>query len=154
MKYTIRSLPVLLLLLISVTAQAFHCSVTTTPVSFGSYDVFSPAPSDTIGTIFVSCNNPEKKAMPVTISINRGSSGSFNPRQMRLAGGSDRMNYYLFLDPSRTTLWGDGSGGSSTVTRMIEKTIPLSVPVYGRIPARQNLRVGAYGDNLVVTVDW
>jgi len=154
MKCIIRSLPIFLLLLISVNAQAFHCSVTTTPVSFGSYDVFSPAPIDTIGTIFVSCNNPEKKAMPVTISINRGSSGSFNPRQMRLAGGSDRMNYYLFLDPSRTTLWGDGSGGTSIVTRIIEKTAPLNIPIYGRVPARQNLRVGAYSDQLIVTVNW
>ncbi|MRR53673.1 MAG: SCPU domain-containing protein [Deltaproteobacteria bacterium] len=154
MKCINRSLPVFLLLLSSVTAQAFHCSVTTTPVSFGSYDVFSPAPIDTIGTIFVSCNNPEKKAMPVIISINRGSSGSFNPRQMRLASGSDRMNYYLFLDPSRTTIWGDGSGGTSTVIRTIEKTSPLNLPVYGRIPARQNLKAGTYSDQLVVTVNW
>ena len=145
---------VFILLLVSVDAQAFHCSVTTTPVSFGNYDVFASAPSDTTGMISLSCNNPEKKAMPVTIAINRGNSGSFNPRQMLLAGGSDRMNYYLFLDPSRTTIWGDGSGGTSTVFRTIDKTTPLNVPIYGRVPARQNLRAGSYRDSLVVSVYW
>lgn len=145
---------VLVVLLVSVDAHAFHCTVTTTPVSFGGYDVFSSAPSDTTGMVSISCNNPEKKAMPVTIAINRGNSGSFNPRQMLLTGGNDRMNYYLFLDSSRTTIWGDGSGGSSIVIRTIDKTTPVNVPIYGRIPARQNLKAGSYGDNLVVSVDW
>jgi spore coat protein U-like protein len=68
--------------------------------------------------------------------------------------GIDRMNYYLFIDPSKTTVWGDGTGGTSTVTRTIVKTSPLNIPIFGRVPARQNLRAGAYGDNLVVPVNW
>ena len=147
-------LSVALLLFMSSDGHAFHCTVTTTPASFGNYDVFSSAPLDTTGTISLMCNNPEKKPMPVTISISSGGSGSFTPRQMRLAGGSYRMNYYLFLDPSRTTIWGDGSGGSSNFTSTIIKTTPLNATIYGRIPARQNLKAGEYGDNLVVTVIW
>jgi spore coat protein U-like protein len=147
-------LPVFFLMLLSVDARAFHCTVSTTPVSFGNYDVFSSTPLDTTGTIALYCNNPEKKPMPVTVSISSGGSGSFNPRQMRLAGGTDRMNYYLFTDPSRTTIWGDGTGGTSIFTSMIVKTDPLNVTIYGRIPARQNLRAGAFVDNLVVTVLW
>lgn len=154
MKYVFKVLSVFLLILVSADAQAFHCTVSTTPVSFGSYDVFSTAPSDTTGTIAIYCNNPEKKPMPVVVSINSGASGSFNPRQMRLAGGTDRMNYYLFTAPSRTVIWGDGTGGSSVLTRMIVKTEPLNLTIFGRVPARQNLRTGAYSDNLVVTVEW
>jgi len=154
MKVYFKVLPVFFLILLSVDARAFHCTVSTTPVSFGGYDVFSSTPMDTTGTIALYCNNPEKKPMPVTVSISSGGSGSFNPRQMRLAGGTDRMNYYLFIDPSRTTIWGDGSGGTSIFTSIILKTTPLNATIYGRIPARQNLRAGAYGDNLVVTVNW
>jgi spore coat protein U-like protein len=156
MKSVFKVLPAffLILILVSTDARAFHCTVSTTPVSFGGYDVFSSTPSDTTGTIAIYCNNPEKKPMPVTVSINSGASGSFNPRQMRLAGGSDRMNYYLFTDPSRTIIWGDGTGGSSVSTSRIVKTEPLNLTIYGRIPARQNLRAGAYSDNLVVTVVW
>ncbi len=154
MKTCFKILPICYLALMPVAAGAFHCTVSTTPVSFGPYDVFSSTPLDTTGTITVYCNNPEKKPMPVTVAISRGASGSFNPREMRIAGGSDRMNYYLFIDPSRTTVWGDGTGGSSIFTGTIVKTAPMNLTVYGRIPARQNLRVGAYSDNLVVTVDW
>lgn len=146
--------PVFFLVLTPVAAGAFHCTVSTTPVSFGVYDVFSTTPLDTTGAIALYCNNPEKKPMPITVTISTGGSGSFNPRQMRLAGGSDRMNYYLFIDPSRTTIWGDGSGGSSLFTGTIVKTAPLNLTVYGRVPARQNLRAGSYTDTLVVTIDW
>jgi spore coat protein U-like protein len=145
---------VFFLLLMSIDGHAFHCSVTTTPVSFSNYDVFTSTPLDTTGTISLMCNNPEQKPIPVTITISSGGSGSFNPRQMRRAGGTDRMNYYLFIDPSKTTVWGDGTGGTSIFTNMIDKTSSLNTTIYGRVPARQNLSAGAYGDTLVVTVTW
>jgi spore coat protein U-like protein len=154
MNTIVKIFSVFFLLLMSIDGHAFHCSVTTTPVSFGNYDVFTSTPLDTTGTISLVCNNPEKKPMPVTISISSGGSGSFNPRQMRRAGGTDRMNYYLFIDPSKTTVWGDGTGGTSTFTSTIVKTSPLNATIFGRLPARQNLSAGAYGDTLVVTVIW
>jgi spore coat protein U-like protein len=153
MKAFFTALPIFFLILLSVEAVAFHCTVSTTPVSFGSYDVFSSFPLDSTGTITIYCNNLEKKAMPVTVSISSGAAGSFNPRQMQREGG-DRMNYYLFSDPSRTTIWGDGTGGTSIFRRIIDRESPVYATVYGRIPARQNLRAGAYRDSLVVTVMW
>lgn len=133
---------------------SFKCSVTSTPVSFGNYDVFSTAPLDSTGIIAISCSNPEKKPMPVTVSISSGGSGSFNPRQMQFAGGADRMNYYLFIDPSKTTIWGDSTGGTSTFTDTIVRDATLNATIYGRIPAKQDLRAGAYSDSLLVTVTW
>jgi spore coat protein U-like protein len=154
MKHILRVLPTFFLFLLTVNAHAFHCTATTTPVSFVGYDVFSSYPLDSTGSITIYCNNPEKKAMPVTVSISSGAAGSFNPRQMQRAGSGDRMNYYLFTDPSRTTIWGDGSGGSSIFRRTIDRETPVHATVYGRVPARQNLRAGAYHDSLVVTVLW
>lgn len=142
------------LLFVSPDGHAFHCTVSTTPVSFGNYDVFAATALDTTGTVALYCNNPEQKPMPVRVSISSGASGSFNPRQMRFAGGIERMSYYLFIDPSRTVIWGDGTGGTSAFATTIDKTGPLNATIYGRVPARQNLRAGAYGDNLVVTVMW
>jgi spore coat protein U-like protein len=147
-------LPVICLIFIAVDGYAFNCSVTSTAVNFGSYNVFSSSPLDSTGTITITCNNPEKKPMPVTIAISSGGSGSFNPRQMRLAGGSDRMNYYLFSDPSKTVIWGDGTGGSSSITSTIDRNPNLTATIYGRVPAKQDLRAGTYSDTLVVTVTW
>jgi len=154
MKMFFRVVLALFLMSASLDGHAFQCTVSTTPVSFGNYNVFAATALDTTGTVALFCNNPEKKPMPVTVTISSGGAGSFNPRQMQIAGGADRMNYYLFLDASRTMIWGDGTGGTSTFVTTIVKTAPLNTTIYGRIPARQNLRAGAYGDNLVVTVMW
>jgi spore coat protein U-like protein len=127
---------------------AFNCTIATTPVNFGSYDVFSGAVQDSTGTITVDCKNPEQKPLSIIISINKGSSGGFTPRQMTSAVG-DRLNYYLFTDAAHTTIWGDGTGGG-TITR---NTI-LNATIYGRIPAAQNVSTGAYSDVLTATVIW
>ena len=142
------------LLLMSVNAYAARCDVNTTPVSFGPYDVFASFPSETTGTISVTCHTPEHKTIPIEVSISSGRSGSFNPRQMQKTVGADRMNYFLFLNSSKTQLWGDGSSSTFVFKGNIYKDSPLNLPVYGRVPARQNLRAGAYSDQLVVTVNW
>jgi len=142
------------LLLFSAEAGAFNCGVTTTPVRFTNYDVFSPSPANSTGTINVSCNNPASKPIPVTIAISSGAAGSFNPRQMKAAAGAERLNYYLFTDPSRTVIWGDGTGGTSIVTNLVTKQATWIATVFGTVPPRQNLSAGSYSDTLTVTVLW
>ncbi len=132
---------------------AFNCTVSTTPVAF-TYDVFSQSATDSTGSVTVSCSNPAQKPIPVTVSVSSGSSGTFNPRQMRAAVGTDRLNYYLFIDPSRTTILGDGTGGSSTLATVITRDASFIATIYGRILPRQNVRAGTYSDTLVVTVLW
>jgi spore coat protein U-like protein len=146
---------VLLLALMSVEARATRCNITSTPVNFGSYDVFSSVPLDTTGTVSVSCHTPAHKTIPMEVTISSGFSGGFNPRRMRRGTGSDRMDYYLFINASRTRIWGDGSNGTTFFRGNIHRDSPLSLPVYGRVPAHQNnLRAGSYSDSLVVTVSW
>lgn len=145
---------VLLLSLMSVDARATHCNVATTPVNFGSYDVFSSFPLDTSGTISVSCHTTVYKTIPIEVTIDSGLSGGFNPRRMQRIGGADRMDYYLSINSLRTQIWGDGSNGTVFFKGAIQGDSPLTLPVYGRVPARQNLRAGSYRDSLVVTVNW
>lgn len=133
---------------------AFSCGVTTTPVNFMNYDVFSFSPTYSTGIVLVTCNAPAQNPVTVTISINSGGSGTFNPRQMRAATGTDLLNYYLFTDASRTVIWGDGTGGTSTVTNMVTRNAPWNATIYGTLPPRQNLRAGNYSDTLMVTVNW
>ncbi len=141
-------------LALSTICYSFNCKITTTPINFGSYDVFSSYVKDSTGTLTVSCSNPEQKSMMVTILISSGSSGKFNPRQMQSSGGTDRLNYYLFTDPSMTAIWGDGTGGSSTVTSVVARTSSFTSTIFGRIPAGQNVTTGNYSDTLTATVLW
>ena len=138
-------------LLIGAPADA-ACRVSTTGLAFGAYDVFSYVPRDSTGTVTVECDrNPPTD---VTIAIGAsGGSGGFNPRQMRRTAGADRMNYNLYTAASMSTVWGDGSAGTSTVfLSKVNKNHPVTTTIYGRIPPRQNVSVGSYSDTLTVTI--
>lgn len=125
------------------------CSVNTTGVSFGNYDIVAPVPLDSTGTISITCD--EVPPSDVTISMGPSvNSGIFNPRQMKHITGADLLNYNLFTKQSRTTVWGDGTGGTTNV--VIKGTKKRTVTIYGSIPPKQNVTPGTYGDILTVTI--
>jgi len=127
------------------------CTVSTTPVNFGSYDVFRTTPTDAIGTISVSCK--KKKKVKVTVAIGQSpNSGLFTPRQMRDAMSSDLLNYDLYTKKKMTRIWGDGTGGTSIVKKKIKKKKTKVFKVYGRIPQGQDVSAGSYTDTLLVTI--
>lgn len=129
------------------------CHVSATPVAFGSYDVFSSVPLDSTGTISVSCD--EVPPADVTVAIGPSSAGGFLPRRMRSASGGT-LDYNLFTSPSMSTVWGDGTAGTSTVLlRNVKRNKPPVVStIYGRVPARQDVAAGSYSDTLTVTITW
>lgn len=118
------------------------CTVNTASVAFGNYDVFAGASTDSTGNISVSCDT----STSYSIALSAGS-GSISART--LTGTGSTLYYNLYADPARTLVWGDGSGGSTTVSNT---AISGSHTVYGRIPAGQNVTAGTYTDTLVITV--
>lgn len=140
------------------TSQAAHgqCSIRATPVAFGNYDGFSPAPSDTTGTLTIACSADVVKAA-VTLSAS-STSGTFNPRRMKREGGKDFLSYNLYRDPARTTILGDGSGGTTLISLKRPPGIPRpwseTITIYGRIPGGQDVPAGVYVDTLTATIDW
>jgi spore coat protein U-like protein len=63
--------------------------------------------------------------------------------------GPYTLNYNLYTTASRTTVWGDGTGGTSTLNGL---AFGATHTVYATVPARQNVRVGQYTDNIIVTL--
>lgn len=125
-------------------AWSASCSVSTSGLNFGTYDVFSTLNDDVTATITVSCT----KNKPYSISLSSGS-GTFGSRT--LTGALGALSYNLFLDSTHLTIWGDGSSGTGTFSGT-GTGANIGTPVYGRIPARQNVRVGSYSDLITVTV--
>lgn len=128
------------------------CTVSTTGIAFGGYDVFVTVPRDSTGSVTVSCDrNPPTD---VTVAIGpSGTSGGFNPRMMRHASRTDRLNYNLFTSAAMNVVWGDGTAGTSTVVLFkVNKNRPQSATIYGRIPPGQDVPAGSYGDTLTVTI--
>lgn len=132
-------------------ADAAVCNLTTTGVNFGAYDVFLTTPADSTGTATILCDATTNVATSIGQSPN---SGGFNPRRMKHSSLGDLMIYNLYTDSSRTIIWGDGTGGTSTVTQKAIKNKPLNLTIYGRIPPGQDVSGGLYGETLTVTITW
>ena len=134
------------------------CLTSATGVSFGSYDALSPANTDSAGYVGVTCVtvNLTAVATAYTIALSAGSSGSFASRHLNFGG--NRLDYNLYTDSSRTTVWGDGTGSSSVVSDSYMLSPGLgenrTYTAYARLPAHQNVPIGVYLDLVVVTVTY
>lgn len=132
------------------TAEAqFRCRVAVNPFAFGTYAPGNPTPHDVTGNIDVRCMGQPGF---FTATLSTGSSGSFAQRQM--LSGATPMAYNLYIDPARTLVWGDGTGGSLTLFRRKTRfgRQNFTLPVYGRIPPTQSVSPGLYSDDIVVTI--
>ena len=119
-----------------------------TGVNFGNYDVFGSANVDSTGSIKIQCINILN---PWVLSLDKGAnSTTFIPRKMVNAG--TLLNYNLYTDAARTTVWGDGTGGTVTVSGSSNGSTTHTV--YGRIPPGQDARAGLNADTVVITLNF
>ena len=90
---------------------------------------------------------------PYTLALDAGTGTGATVASRRMTSGGDTLEYTLFQDVSRTTLWGDGTGGSST--RSSTGTgLAQSFTVYGRVPSSAAAAVGTYSDTITVTATY
>ncbi len=155
--------PGLLLVLVAVlcipgpaAAQLESCAVSATGVSFGSYDPLAGSATEITGEIEVTCNVAlEASTVSYAIQLATGGSGTYAMREM--TSGSGTLDYQLYTDASRTTVWGDGTGG--TVTHSFNELLIIGThthrySVHGAIPAGQNVAAGSYSDVITVTLNY
>jgi len=130
----------------SVEASAATCTVSAVGLAFGTYDLFATAPLDVTGSVEFRCNEPTG----MRIQFSPGSSGTFWPRTMR--NGAASLEYNVYTSAGRTQVWGDGTGGTSDRRTGASRGQPL--PIFGRIPPRQDAASGVYTDTLVATFNF
>jgi spore coat protein U-like protein len=142
---------------LSVTATvAATCTVTTAPVAFGTYNPASGTPTDTTGTITVTCTNGSTYTIALDAGANPSSAGNVTTRRMT-AGASKFLSYQLYLDSPHTTIWGDGANGSSinpTSGSFTGDGTAQGYSVYGRITTGNYVPSGSYTDTVVMTVTY
>lgn len=133
-----------------VAAQlSLGCTVTTSAVSFGSYDSYASSPLDGQGSVRYVCLGLMRT---VRISISTGGSGTYS---RRMSGTGGNLFYNLYLDATHQTIWGDGSGGTQPLVHgNIVIYTNYTATIYGRIPPLQNVGSGTYADSPVVTAEW
>jgi spore coat protein U-like protein len=133
------------------------CTVTTqTPIGFGNYNPFDSAAIDTTGTVNVTCTALIAGLLVnYTVALDAGLYGTFTTRKM--GNGGNRLNYNVYTDSARTTIWGNGTGGTATNSgfcTIVLGSCSQNFTGYGRLPALQNAAVGSYSDTITVTVTY
>lgn len=106
-----------------------------------------------------------------TITLSQSANnGSYSPRQLR-GGAGYLLNYNLYVDINHTMIFGSGSSGTSDITYCFTgvgvsncsganytgnpasgSSQSLTIPVYGLLPASQNVGAGTYTDTLTATI--
>jgi spore coat protein U-like protein len=148
--YLLCSAFALLGICLSLSPAMAACTISITSVSFGAYDVFSSVPFDTTGSVTYRCGPQDKNIM---ITLDRGGASSFNPR--RMLQGTQPLNYNLFLDAARTIIWGDGTGGTQfygIINPLTNQNV--TVTIFGRIPAGQDVSSGSYTNAVTATINF
>ena len=126
------------------------CTISTTSVNFGTYDVFASSATDSTGTVTITCNGA---AHNIVVTLSTGASGAYNPRTM--TSGGETLSYNLYRDAARTSIWGDGTGGTSTYTEANPpNNTPIPITVYGRVPAGQDVSAGGYSDTVSAVINF
>jgi spore coat protein U-like protein len=124
------------------------CSISTTAVSFGSYDVFSTFPLDSTGNVTYQCGSKDKN---ISVTLDRGGAPTFAER--RMLKGTEELRYNLYRDAARTTIWGDGTGGTQAYSDPNPPNATnVTVTIYGRVPAGQDVSAGTYTNTITATI--
>jgi spore coat protein U-like protein len=134
------------------------CTVTSTSLAFGNFAPLSGTVSDTTATVTVTCLCPVLcLGINYTVAVSSGGSGTFSPR--RMSAGTPKLAYNGYDSGARTTVWGDGTGGTTVQSRCrllgaIGSSWVEPITFYGRIPVSSGIAPGSYTDSLTVTVTY
>jgi spore coat protein U-like protein len=127
-----------------------NCTISTSPLSFGNVNTISGSNVDGTGGISVVCTSGT--AWAAEAGVGTGSGASFASR--RMVNGANVLSYNLYTDSGRSTVWGDGSGGTATIAS-IGSGVAQGITIYGRVNSGQtDVPAGAYTDTISVTVTY
>ena len=147
------------LLVLPGLAVAADCSASATGVNFGIYDAAATLPSDSTGSLTVSCSYTGGGVRDIGYVVALSSTNSSSPTTRWLVAGASQLFYNLYRNAARTEIWGNGTGGGFVVSGSLKpgpgvgnETRSQAYTVYGRVPEQQDADAGQYSDMIVITL--
>ena len=145
---------------IAKAASDYTCTLSTTAINFGNYNPLSAANNDTTGNIAVTCQiiSGNNAVVSYVIILSTGNSLSYAQRYMNF--GNNQLNYNIYTNTNRTSIWGNGTQSSTTISNsyvLSRQEYPQKTDnftTYARAPGSQNLPSGVYNDTITVTVNF
>ncbi len=123
------------------------CQVSATDINLGTYFATTTSPTTRPGTITIQCT----PNIMGSISANPGT-GSSSYTNRVLSSGSNTINYNLYTNAGLTTIFGDGTGGSQSISGTTTGGTQIT-NYYASIPPGQFDPVGTYSSNVVLTLN-
>lgn len=117
-------------------------------LAFGTYDpINANATQDLDSTTSVSIRCT--KGTTAVFTMNNGNNANGAQRRM-VNDTSDYLNYQVYTNGSYSTIWDT----TNTVTYIAPNNGTAQIPIYGRIPAGQNVTSGSYNDVVTITATY
>ncbi|MBZ3692946.1 Csu type fimbrial protein [Phyllobacterium calauticae] len=133
---------------VQITIQASCVFVSATSLTFTAVGVIA-ANDDATSTLSVQCTN----TTPYNIGLSAGTGTGATVASRKMTGPAGALvNYTLYSDTNRTTVWGQ-TIGTDTVSAS-GTGAAQSYTVYGRVPVQTTPAPGAYTDTITVTVTY
>lgn len=126
------------------------CSLTATDLNFPDVPANPATPIDATSTISVTCTLTTAYA----VSLDAGTATGATVTSRKMSNGANTISYALYSTAPRTTIWGDGTLSTVTVSGTGNGAAQV-LTVYGRIPSGQtNLAAGHVQDTITATVTY
>lgn len=119
------------------------CTLSADPMNFGQ--VILNIDKESTSSVSVNCDTQEAFQINATTG-----SGNFEARRM-LGPINNTLTYNLFIDPTLTRIWGDGTGNSFRFVGLSDGVTVNRFTVYGLVPSQSGVATGSYTDQIVVT---
>jgi spore coat protein U-like protein len=128
-----------------------NCRLEALPLDFGAYDPLGAHSSVALQAyteLILLCT----RNTSATISLDGGVHGT-SIETRALAQGLERLEYQLFHDSARSTIWGSGASAAS-IGQTLGTREPAVFPIFGSIPPAQEVTAGSYSDVITARVDF
>jgi spore coat protein U-like protein len=124
------------------------CNISSTNLNFGSTGLLS-ANVNGSSTVTPQCTN----GTPYNIGLNAGTGvGATVTTRKMTSGGGATINYSLYTDSGRTTVWGNTIGTNTVAGTGSGSSQGLTV--FGRIPPQTTPAPATYSDSIIATVTY
>lgn len=123
------------------------CIITATDINFGATGTLNTTLNAT-GALSVRCTDGDA----YRVALNGGKSGNVAARTLIRSGGG-AIGYQLYVDAAHTTVWGDGSGSTGTVSGTGTGQ-QQNLTVYATVPPQSSPVPGVYSDTITATISF
>ena len=134
-----------------VTASiAANCTITASTLAFGAYDPIVTnltANLNNTATLSTTCTTGSSPLITFDQGANAATGSTASAPARQLKSGTNTLNYALFSDSARTSVWGSTGVAPPTSTGTVQTST-----VYGDVIGGQNKPVGTYADTVVATI--